>query len=303
MKDSVAEKIRALADQYIQGDVRTDWPDEELAELLDAAQTHLTENRPDQAICIWKQLVRAGGEEGDWGHLEYADYLLRLGQEEEAVTELAALMAGRRVAGLPWLLAAELLEDRGMLEEALFWYSAGAGCQPAGLAAAVQLRQLREGRRRLRWALEIPLDDDDLLAEMSRGELDDKVFDLLDLLAYPQVRDGRLQFWDRAEVEEGLRGADPPIPRETANAYYWYVELVLRACSGGRPTVVPRRPNTLMPVLAVALAARSRREIPSMTGRHGDEGAVEWPPGRNQACWCGSGTKYKRCCGAYLGVA
>lgn len=25
---------------------------------------------------------------------------------------------------------------------------------------------------------------------------------------------------------------------------------------------------------------------------------VEWPPGRNDRCWCGSGTKYKRCCGA-----
>ena len=23
-----------------------------------------------------------------------------------------------------------------------------------------------------------------------------------------------------------------------------------------------------------------------------------WPPGRNDVCWCGSGAKYKRCCGA-----
>jgi hypothetical protein len=26
-------------------------------------------------------------------------------------------------------------------------------------------------------------------------------------------------------------------------------------------------------------------------------GAIAWPPGRNDPCWCGSGTKYKRCCG------
>lgn len=25
--------------------------------------------------------------------------------------------------------------------------------------------------------------------------------------------------------------------------------------------------------------------------------ALRWPPGRNEACWCGSGSKYKRCCG------
>jgi tetratricopeptide (TPR) repeat protein len=27
-------------------------------------------------------------------------------------------------------------------------------------------------------------------------------------------------------------------------------------------------------------------------------GAIEWPPGRNDPCWCRSGRKYKRCCGA-----
>jgi hypothetical protein len=26
--------------------------------------------------------------------------------------------------------------------------------------------------------------------------------------------------------------------------------------------------------------------------------AMAWPPGRNDACWCGSGRKYKRCCAA-----
>lgn len=31
-----------------------------------------------------------------------------------------------------------------------------------------------------------------------------------------------------------------------------------------------------------------------------EEGAValSWPPGRNQPCWCDSGRKYKKCCGA-----
>jgi uncharacterized protein YecA (UPF0149 family) len=26
-------------------------------------------------------------------------------------------------------------------------------------------------------------------------------------------------------------------------------------------------------------------------------GARPYPPGRNAACWCGSGRKYKKCCG------
>ena len=32
--------------------------------------------------------------------------------------------------------------------------------------------------------------------------------------------------------------------------------------------------------------------------RLADPGVVAWPPGRNQRCWCGSGRKYKQCCGS-----
>ena len=28
-----------------------------------------------------------------------------------------------------------------------------------------------------------------------------------------------------------------------------------------------------------------------------DGDAIPWPPGRNDPCWCGSGRKYKKCCG------
>ena len=27
-------------------------------------------------------------------------------------------------------------------------------------------------------------------------------------------------------------------------------------------------------------------------------GTVPWPPGRKERCWCGSGAKYKACCGS-----
>jgi uncharacterized protein YecA (UPF0149 family) len=29
-----------------------------------------------------------------------------------------------------------------------------------------------------------------------------------------------------------------------------------------------------------------------------DDEALAWPPGRNDPCWCASGRKYKKCCGA-----
>jgi uncharacterized protein YecA (UPF0149 family) len=30
---------------------------------------------------------------------------------------------------------------------------------------------------------------------------------------------------------------------------------------------------------------------------HRPEATVPWPPPRNGSCWCGSGKKYKKCCG------
>jgi len=31
--------------------------------------------------------------------------------------------------------------------------------------------------------------------------------------------------------------------------------------------------------------------------RMSDGEVIAWPPGRNEPCWCGSGRKYKKCCG------
>jgi len=39
----------------------------------------------------------------------------------------------------------------------------------------------------------------------------------------------------------------------------------------------------------------ARARYAASLGMTGD--AIEWPPGRNSPCWCGSGVKYKKCCG------
>jgi uncharacterized protein YecA (UPF0149 family) len=35
-----------------------------------------------------------------------------------------------------------------------------------------------------------------------------------------------------------------------------------------------------------------------LDARYAEGHYVQWPPPRNQPCWCGSGTKYKKCCWA-----
>ena len=54
--------------------------------------------------------------------------------------------------------------------------------------------------------------------------------------------------------------------------------LVRTSRTGTRPTPAPATPPTL--------------------ARRGDPSLIAWPPARNQRCWCGSGRKYKQCCGS-----
>ena len=41
--------------------------------------------------------------------------------------------------------------------------------------------------------------------------------------------------------------------------------------------------------------AEARSSYAAELARRGE--AIPWPPGRNAPCWCGSGRKYKACCG------
>lgn len=43
--------------------------------------------------------------------------------------------------------------------------------------------------------------------------------------------------------------------------------------------------------------ADARAGYSATLARRGDPTLTGWPPGRNQRCWCGSGRKYKQCCG------
>lgn len=56
------------------------------------------------------------------------------------------------------------------------------------------------------------------------------------------------------------------------------------------PWVAENAPDEADPSQLRAQYAADMARDPSRT--------VTWPPGRNEPCWCGSGRKYKKCCGA-----
>jgi hypothetical protein len=287
MKDSMADELR------------THRTDNRLAGLLDSAQAHLLANEADQAIAIWDQMIAAGGEEGDWGHLKYANYLLECDQGEAANRHLVELMVGRRVEGEPWRLAAELFEERGELDLALLWYTAGVGHLPQNVDEESRAAQrLRVGRRRLRWAMGVPLDEDDLDAKIGVRESHDKWFDLLTWMGAPEVVDGRLHFWKRDDIEYALRLWPAQIAATNPDEYYQKIEGVLRAHDGSRVLVAPRGIRAWIVSVEATNHVGSMGDLRPVASRLHEGRTSEWPPQYDQACWCESGTAYVDCCGA-----
>jgi len=281
---------------------RTDPEVDRAIDLLDAAQDHLQNRRPEPAVAIWQQLISDGGMAGDFAHVSYAEHLFDQGEDDQAWGELAAVMLEGRIFSLPWLSAAELLEERGDLGDALYWYRAATACLteeelaiPNGPSWA---RDVRAGQRRLKWRMGIPLDDADLLAEMGEDESEDKAAPLYELLAEPTVIEGRLQCLSRGEFTNvHARWARYVIGKEE-NEYFEDVERVLQADVASRIVVVPHTLHSWVVVEdAVYNNVKHMTQFRSVAASYEGEG-VDWPPGRNQACWCGSGTKYKKCCGA-----
>jgi len=275
---------------------RTDSDRERCAALLDAAQDHLQNKRPEQAMAIWRQLIERGGQGGEDASAEYADYLFRCMWDDDEESRLQAEMADGRLSWLNWLRAAVLLERRGQLVDALILYAqATVDIPPEQVSRSRWAKLIVTGRRRVKWALGMELDSLDLLGDAGYVEAMDNYFDLLDLLREPTVVRGRVQVWSRAELTVAQEHWPGRITAESIDAYYREVESVLRRYD--ERVIVMHQSFAFTPDSVDALDQRVADACP--TELPDDETAgVPWPPDRNQPCWCGSDTKYKKCCGA-----
>jgi tetratricopeptide (TPR) repeat protein len=85
-------------------------------------------------------------------------------------------------------------------------------------------------------------------------------------------------------------------------AYALELDRRMRAIAPGAPRHPVVVPLTVERVVALAQANDFDPEAAEARARAAYEvaqegGALAWPPGRNDPCWCGSGKKYKKCCG------
>jgi hypothetical protein len=234
---------------------------------------------------------------------------------------LAALKETHRTSDAGWQLAAELLEERGELAEALVWYTmaterfttADMAILGADAGWASLPGMMVRSRRGVRSRMGLAPDDTDQLVPS-----EEEIQDLLPRRFQPHeeamdtVRanrgaptETRMLFWPRSEFEAARERWPTAADQGVSQAqYYRDLESKLAALASVGTRRVIAVPCSIES-FAVHIDATGEHPLESSAARRDyldarcSEGHyLPWPPPRNQSCWCGSGTKYKKCCGA-----
>ncbi|MFV2196932.1 SEC-C domain-containing protein [Nocardiopsis sp. LOL_012] len=255
-------------------------------------------------------------EDGQYAAVELARLLRgepRVRDTAEADRITAELLSPGGLGEGPAQILGEDLQELERWEEALRCYNISARgllAQPAEAldgADALTLTPL-VGRLLMRMRLGLPADGHDevalAVAEQRTGDL----LEPFDGEEGPDGVEGVEALYSRAAFDEAReRGLLAKRAAEGgADAYYRAAERSLRARARQYPQT---RWNVVLLSAAEAVEAADRAGADlSQEGTELGEVGVEfavgdprlrpWPPGRNDACWCASGRKYKKCCGA-----
>ncbi|MCH5671701.1 SEC-C metal-binding domain-containing protein [Streptomyces gilvus] len=311
------------------------YPEDAEALLLQAAaHLELAGDRP-AATALYDRLLssRTGLENPYLVRALKASNLWEYGHEAEARAIITGVRAAAPRDPAPWVIVAEALEAHDELEAAQETFTEGARLLLTDVPEPpYSTHPLLFGRHRVRRMLGVPHDDWDRLADtlhsssVSLDELHDpkRVWSLgSDNPAELEAEISRLRaelgtyrealsrpfpvavlHWPKDELAE-LLDAYPTLTTEypSHEEHLTTIEASLRELStSGTPNLgivtgtvpsyeafaaseatSPSDPE-LLPQYATTLAARGR--------------AVEWPPQRGAACWCGSGQPYETCHGA-----
>ncbi len=287
-----------------------EYPDERGEILLEAAEAWRMAGRSDRARELLARVIREGGEDGCSARFTLAESYFEDGHVDEAYAELERLAHDAALTEGSCTFAAELLAERGDLGGALRWYDrAVMRLDPEDLevlrgpegwmqVSSVMLRGRREVRRRLG----LPADATDEiapLAPLQRQPVD--VEDLRDHLESGRTpAQVRMLVFQRGERAEARRRwpAEYAAPDEE---YYPAAERRWRElAASGVPAirVVPAIVSQLCRFAEEVGASPTDSEVKARyAGTVAEERVIAWPPPRNGPCWCGSGGKYKKCCG------
>ena len=242
----------------------------------------------------------------EWGPRSFrAAILLRLGRLDDAMADLAAVRPMLTESTEAVTVITRVLTDHGQADLAVQWLTVAVETMlkrhealtvygPSGTRVDVAelTFALLSARKRLRHDLGLPPDKHDDLANSFQNDPAGMQPDLHTETFWPRGEFERLlerwpalhqevgETWDdhRAKVERRLTLFKESVAATTAVVSVSVDELVdFAEIIGVDPGLTEIRVDYL-----------------NYMAEHGQ--VTAWPPGRNDACWCGSGAKYKKCC-------
>ncbi|GIF65219.1 preprotein translocase SecA [Asanoa ishikariensis] len=216
-----------------------------------------------------------------------------LTQDPDAATAIAeALMAGDRGETAHEWLTAAVHEARASVPEQEPLDEAGA------LATEIVYRLVTE-RHNVRHELELPHDElDEMAEELEAAEEAEQRAELTAALSGPVLFFPGAEFERLAQILPEVASACGP----TWDDHRADIERIFAFCAESGMTGETRLVRGTADELAAWLADREsddpEDEVFDEYAEQIDEPGrvVPWPPARNDACWCGSGGKYKKCC-------
>ena len=235
----------------------------------------------EQAIALSRRAVDTArsASEKNWIRGRHADLLLRFGHDDEGMREVRALRHLLTRDDMAVYYVTEALTENGRSELAEEWLTTALATAADAVERAESGSEAEEAAQDIEYALirkrrlvrdELGLPPDEL----------DEAFDELDDEALPEML-----FWPEAAFDQML--AAFPDRAETLGASWdehrTWIEQALQ--EDGPMLVEVATPELLKADLA-------GEDVDAV-----DQGPMlAWPPGRNDPCWCGSRTKYKKCC-------
>ncbi|MEU4692384.1 SEC-C domain-containing protein [Actinoplanes sp. NPDC023714] len=284
-------------------------PDDAGAALTLAAEIAESRTKLDAALRYADQALESLGKRDDAASVAAravrGRILFRLGREEEALAEIEPLRPALLQHNDAAASVSAALAVGGRLREAEQWLSEavqqaltdrGNATEPTTVDEAGLLFFLLQQRHRVRHALGLQHDAHDNMAE----RLETRLANASARAAAEPV--GDLLFWPRAEFDQLITqwpaltssfGADWDEHRARLER-----ELV-RLAAAGR-TDLALLPSTVAGLTAFAGGDGDPADPKTLSGYAKRPGAatgqIGWPVERNAACWCGSGSKYKKCC-------
>lgn len=155
------------------------------------------------------------------------------------------------------------------------------------------VRDVQIGRALARADAEMPPDDDDVAAEEHLDAIERETA-LLD------AREARQLFVPRDQLDAARAAWPNLLDLADPDAYYKTLDVRWRSRTAETGHAQPYPVDVALFTDAGVEPTRLLDDLPEdlvLSIEASGAGPISFPPGRNDDCWCGSGRKYKRCCG------